>query len=132
MRRLVWLLVFLAGLAGVVFWFRKLGAPSPVPQPVVAVPPSNAPSPAPVPPPLPALASNGVLSSPPPFVPPAVFTPTLSNLVDRRLDYVERVRILTSGRLTEVKDPQDLATLATEDRTNKLHFCPGGAGRNVA
>jgi HEAT repeat protein len=37
----------------------------------------------------------------------------LSNLVDRRLDFVERVRILSSGCLTEVKDPKDLATLAT-------------------
>ncbi len=41
-----------------------------------------------------------------------VVTPALSNLVDRRLDFVERVRTLTSGRLTEVKDPQDQSTLA--------------------
>jgi hypothetical protein len=60
------------------------------------------------------MVSNSVLPVvAPPFVPPSVSSPALSNVVDRRLDYVERVRTLTSGGLTEVKDPQDLATLAT-------------------
>jgi hypothetical protein len=48
----------------------------------------------------------------PAYVRPAVVTPGLSSLVDRSLPFEERVRGLTSGQVTEVKDGRDLEALA--------------------
>jgi hypothetical protein len=69
---------------------------------------SNIPSPV-------ATATNPIVSLPePPFVVPAVATPGLSNVVDRSKDSDERVRGLTSGKVPEVKNRQDLDTLAKQ------------------
>jgi hypothetical protein len=48
----------------------------------------------------------------PAYVRPAVFTPGLASLADRSLPFEERVRGLTSGQVTEVKDGRDLEALA--------------------
>ncbi len=101
-RSLILLLMFIAGIAVVVLLFRNPVVPShvspQVPQPVVADARSNALPSAPVTPPS-AVVSNVVPPASPPFVPPAVVTPALSNVVDRRLDYVERVRMACAARL---------------------------------
>jgi len=47
-----------------------------------------------------------------PYVPPVVFSPGLAALVDRSLPFDERVRGLTSGQVTEIKDGRDLEALA--------------------
>jgi hypothetical protein len=48
----------------------------------------------------------------PAYVRPVVVTPGLASLVDRSLPFEERVRGLTSGQVTEVKDGRDLEALA--------------------
>jgi HEAT repeat protein len=52
------------------------------------------------------------MSAVPAYVRPAVVTPGLASLVDRSLPFEERVRGLTSGQVTEVKDGRDLEALA--------------------
>ncbi len=51
-------------------------------------------------------------SAVPAYVRPVVVTPGLASLVDRSLPFEERVRGLTSGQVTEVKDGRDLEALA--------------------
>jgi hypothetical protein len=51
-------------------------------------------------------------SAVPVYVLPVVVTPGLASLVDRSLPFEERVRGLTSGQVTEVKDGRDLESLA--------------------
>ena len=51
-------------------------------------------------------------SAVPAYVLPVVVTPGLASLVDRSLPFEERVRGLTSGQVTEVKDGRDLEALA--------------------
>jgi len=78
---------------------------SPAKTPVVAntTPPQSPQPPSPQPPP-----------PEPPYVPPAVATPALSNVVNERVSSEDRVHGLTSGKVPEVKNRQDLDTLAKQ------------------
>jgi len=80
----------------------KSPAKSPAKPPVVA----NATQPQPPQPPPP--------PPEPPYVPPAVATPALSNVVNERVSSEDRVHGLTSGKVPEVKNRQDLDTLAKQ------------------
>ncbi len=114
-RFLVVVIVIALAVAASVLMLKKSGTatPTPVPPPVsLAVAPvaaaSNIPFPA-------ASATNKIAPPPePPYVAPAVATPAMSNVVDRSKDFDERVHGLTSGKVLEVKDPQDLETLAKQ------------------
>jgi hypothetical protein len=92
-RSLISLYIFLAGIAAVIILCKKLYVKMPLSPPVqqaaIYVVPSHIPSQTLLVPPPPPAVSN---SAPPPFVPPAVVSPGLSNVVDRRLDFVERGR----------------------------------------
>ena len=83
----------------------KAHTESPAKLPVVANTTQPQPPSPSQPPPLPPEA---------PYVPPAVATPALSNVVNERVSSEDRVHGLTSGKVPEVKNPQDLDTLAKQ------------------
>ena len=95
-------------LAGVIVAVKRPHASAPhepAPRPVVHEQPA-------IPAKVAEVTSAVSTSAVPAYVRPAVFTPGLSSLVDRRLPFDERVRGLTSGQVTEVKDGRDLEALA--------------------
>ncbi|MEO5368151.1 MAG: hypothetical protein H7831_17725 [Magnetococcus sp. WYHC-3] len=114
-RGLLAIVVVVIAAAAIVVVLRKpsKATPPPLPQPVsmsavAQVTPSNTP-------PETAAATNKAAPPPePPYVPPAVGTPALSNVVNERASFEDRVNGLTSGKVPEVKNPQDLDTLAKQ------------------
>jgi hypothetical protein len=62
----------------------------------------------------PSVASTTPPALEPPYAPSAVATLALSNVVDKRVPFDERVHGLTSGAVPEVKNQQDLDTLAKQ------------------
>ncbi len=62
-----------------------------------------------------AIATNKASPPPePPYVPATIATPALPNVVNEQAAFEDRVHGLTSGKVPEVKNPQDLATLAKQ------------------
>jgi HEAT repeat protein len=104
------LVVVVAGIFIAVKRPRASAPPDPAPRPVVHEQPEV---PAKVAEVTSAVSTSAVsMSAVPAYVRPAVVTPGLASLVDRSLPFEERVRGLTSGQVTEVKDGRDLEALA--------------------
>jgi hypothetical protein len=99
------LLVVVAGVFVAVKRPHASAPPDPAPRPVVHEQPV-------VPAKVAEVTSAVSTSAVPTYVRPAVVTPGLASLVDRSLPFEERVRGLTSGQVTEVKDGRDLEALA--------------------
>ena len=106
----VLLVVVVAGVFLAVKRPHASAPPDPAPRPVVHQQPEV---PAKVAEVSSAVSTSAVSTSAvPAYVRPAVVTPGLASLVDRSLPFEERVRGLTSGQVTEVKDGRDLEALA--------------------
>jgi HEAT repeat protein len=104
------LVVVVAGIFIAVKRPRASAPHEPAPRPVVHEQPA---APAKVAEVASAVSTSAVsMSAVPAYVRPVVVTPGLASLVDRSLPFEERVRGLTSGQVTEVKDGRDLEALA--------------------
>lgn len=119
-RSLLAIVVAVAVAAVVVVVLRKSGTYTPPNEPtkpsaaaqVVPVAQNNT-KPA-VPVSFPSVASTTPPTLEPPYVPPAIASPALSNVVDRRKDFEARAHDIASGAVPVVNNLQDLDTMAKQ------------------